>query len=215
MTDTKITALTELATITATDYMVVVDDTGGSPVTKFVQAETVRDFVNPQTRYISIPIKAFHPTTTAGCAALATLEMGTNKQAIEYMAFDKATDENAEISFPMPPNWNGGAIYCTAYWLHPATTTNFGVVWGFKSRSYADGDALDQAFGTAVLVTDTGGTTSDCYISPETAAITPAGSPAGGQKIDLVVYRDANHATDDTLAVDAYLTDVLVRYTVS
>ena len=176
---------------------------------------TTPSLLFPKTRYISIPIKAFHPTTTAGCAALATLEMGTNKQAIEYMAFDAATDENAEISFPMPPNWDGGVIYCTPYWIHPAAVTNFGVVWGFKGRAYANDDALDQAFGTAVLVSDTGGTTSDCYIAPETAAITLAGSPAGGQKIDLVVYRDANHATDDTLAVDAYLTDVLVRYTVS
>ena len=211
----KISAYDEMTVLTADDLFVMVNAPGSTPVTKKITAETVRDFVNPQTRYISIPIKAFHPTTTAGCAALTSLEMSTNKQTIEYMAFDKDTDENAEISFPMPPNWDGGAIYCTPYWTHPATTTNFGVVWGFKGRAYANDDALDQAFGTAVLVSDTGGTTSDCYIGPETAAITLAGSPAGGQKIDLVVYRDANHATDDTLAVDAYLTDVLVRYTVS
>lgn len=213
MTDYTISALpTERTAPIATDRLAIDNrDNPLVPVTEYIKLSTLHAYGN---RYISLPVKALHPTTTAGCASLATIEMGTNKQTIEYLAFDKDTDENAEISFVMPPNWDGGVIYCTPYWAHPAAAT-FGVVWGFKGRSYADGDSLDQAFGTAVLVSDTGGTTSDIYIAPETAAITLAGTPAGGQKIDLVVYRDANHATDDTLNADAYLTDVLIKYTVS
>jgi len=215
MTDKKIPALTEKTTLAATDLLIIEDMADpDNTVTKKVTAETVRDFVNPQTRYASIPAKAFHPAVTAGCGVLVALEMGTNKQAIEYLPFDKDTDENAEISFVMPPNWDGGTITCTPYWMHPATTTNFKVSWGFKGRAYANDDAFDQAFGTAVTSYDTGGTTYDTYTGPETAAITFAGTPAGGQKVVLRVYRDADDATNDTLAVDAYLTDVLIKYTV-
>lgn len=214
--DKKITALTEKATLAATDYLVIEDRaTPEVPETKFIQSETLRDFVNPQTRYAYISAKALHPSITAGCASLSTQEMSTNKQVIEYLAFDASTDENAEIEIVMPPTWDGGVIYCTPYWTHPATTTNFKVSWGFKGRAYANDDAMDQAFGTAVTSYDTGGTTYDHYAGPETTAITLAGTPAGGQSIILRVYRDADDATNDTLAVDAWLKGFMLRYTVS
>ena len=49
-----------------------------------------------------------------------------------------------------------------------------------------------------------GGTTDSLYISPESSAITVAGTPAAG---DMVFFRIARVATDgaDTLAVDARL----------
>ena len=96
--------------------------------------------------------------------------------------------------------------------MHAATTSDFAVVWGIEGRCYANDAALDQAVGTAVTVTDTGGTTTDLYISAATGAITWAGSPAAGQLINLTVFRKAADGSD-TLAVDARLIGVQLNYT--
>ena len=152
------------------------------------------------------------PSTTGGCAAAALLELSSNKQNLYYTAFDKDADEFCEWTVVMPDNYDGGTVTAQFYWAHPATTTNFGVVWGLQGRAYANDDALDQAWGTAAIVSDTGGTTSDVYVTAATGAVTLAGSPAGGQLVQLRAYRDANHATDDTLAVDAYLLAVKIEY---
>lgn len=149
--------------------------------------------------------------TTAGCAAATQSEMATNKQNIKTLDFDKDTEEHADFTFAMPSDYDGGTVTAKFLWMHPATTTNFAVVWGIEGRCYADGDALDQAMGTAVTVTDTGGTTNDVYISPATAAITWAGAPAAGQLINLTVFRKAADGAD-TLAVDAKLIGVQLTY---
>jgi hypothetical protein len=151
------------------------------------------------------------PKTTGGCAAAATSEMGTNKQNLKTLDFDKDTEEHADFTFALPSDYNGGTMTAKFFWMHPATTTNFAAVWGIEGRCYANDDALDQAVGTAVTVTDTGGTTSDVYISDATAAVTWAGTPAAGQLINLTVYRKAADAAD-TLAVDAKLIGVQLTY---
>ncbi len=163
------------------------------------------------TSQIFLSAGAAVPKTTAGCAAAAQSEMATNRQNLKTLDFDKDTEEHADFTFAMPSDYDGGTVTAKFLWMHPATTTNFGVVWGIEGRCYADGDALDQAVGTAVHVTDTGGTTDDVYISPATAAITWAGTPAAGQLINLTVFRKAADAAD-TLAVDAKLVGVQLTY---
>jgi hypothetical protein len=68
----------------------------------------------------------------------------------------------------------------------------------------SDDDAGDVAFGSGQTSTDTGGTTNDIYIGPESSNITVAGSPATG---DLVMFRISRLPANasDTLAVDARL----------
>jgi hypothetical protein len=65
-----------------------------------------------------------------------------------------------------------------------------------------DDDAQDAAPGTAVLLTDTGGTTDDFYTTPESSAITIGGSP---QEMDYIQIRVRRVPADvgDTCAVDA------------
>ena len=50
MTDTKGSALTELTALTATDYLIVVDDTGGTPVTKRITAANVDTYFDTLTK---------------------------------------------------------------------------------------------------------------------------------------------------------------------
>ena len=50
------------------------------------------------------------------------------------------------------------------------------------------------------VVTDTGGTANRLYVSPETPAMTVAGTPADGDTVFFRVYRKAADAAD-TLAI--------------
>jgi hypothetical protein len=152
------------------------------------------------------------PSQTSGCAYAAQLELGTNKESLYYLAFDPATTEYAQATVIMPSDWDAGTVTGTFYWTHPATTTDFDVRWLCQGNSYGNDDALDLAWSGAQAVVDTGGTTSDIYITSATSAITIAGTPAANELVQFRVYRDAANLTD-TLAVDAYLLGVLITFT--
>lgn len=154
---------------------------------------------------------AFVPTETNG-AELETTETATNGVMLDGLLFDAATRENAQFSVLMPKSWDAGGLIAEFVWTHPATTTNFGVTWGLEAVAFADDDALDTAFGTAVEVSDTGGTTEDFYKSPETGALTVAGSPGAEELVVFQIYRDPTDGSD-TMAVDAKLLGVKLHYT--
>lgn len=160
-----------------------------------------------------IPAAAMISRTTTGAEA-ATTELATNDVMLETMNFDTAADEHVQFSFTMPKNWNAGTVSAVFYWSHPSTATNFGVAWAIQAVAFANDDALDTAFGTAVVTTDTGGTTDDLYISAESAAVTIAGTPAAEEMAYFQVYRDVSDAGDD-LAVDARLHGVRIFYDVT
>lgn len=149
---------------------------------------------------------------TAGAAAGNQVEMATNKQTLKYISFVDAADSFAEWGLIMPADYNGGTITAAFYWMHPATTVNFGVGWGLKGRAYGDNEALDQAWGTEVVTTDTGGTTSNIYISAVSGNITLAGTPVANEFVQFRTRRAWENA-GDTMAVAAYLLGILLTYT--
>lgn len=186
-------------------------DPAGAFATVKLRFADVEADVAAITKQMYLSAGAGVPKTTGGCSAATQVELGTNKQNFRVLDFDKDTEEHADFAFALPSDYNGGTMTAQFYWMHPATTTNFAVVWGIEGRCYADDAALDQAVGTAVTVTDTGGTTTDLYISPATGAITWAGSPVAGQLINLTVFRKAADGAD-TLAVDARLIGIQLNY---
>jgi hypothetical protein len=132
---------------------------------------------------IWVPASAMYGRTTNGAAA-GVVETSTNKVMIRTLDFDTATQEFAQFAIQMPKGWDEGTIVAQFVWSHAATTTNFGVVFGIEAAAFANDDGLDAlAFGTAQTATDTGGTTNDLYISPETNAMTVAGSPGAGNTL--------------------------------
>jgi len=160
---------------------------------------------------IWVPAGAMTARTTNG-AESGSMEEATNDVMTKYLAFDTATSEGAQFMVQMPKSWDEGTIVTQFVWTHPATTTNFGVKWGIRAVAFANDDALDSAFGTEQEVADTGGTTSDVYISDETSAMTVAGTPAAEELVCFEVYRDPADVAD-TMAVDAYLIGVKLHYT--
>ncbi len=162
---------------------------------------------------IPVPAGSMTPNTTDG-AASSSVEMTTNKNMFVTLDFDSSTSESAQFSIPMPDSWNEGTITFRPIWSHPATVTNFGVVWELSAVAVSDGDAGDVAFGTGQTSTDTGGTTDDIYIGPESSAITVAGSPATGDFVMFKVSRLPANGSD-TMAVDARLHGIKLFITTS
>jgi hypothetical protein len=116
--------------------------------------------------------------------------------------FDQTTQESAQFLIPMPSSWNESTVTFQACWT--AASGTGGVAWDLAGLALSDDDALDQAFGTEQVVTDTLIATGDVHWTAESSAITIAGTPAAN---DLVIFRvrrvPANGS--DTLNADAKL----------
>lgn len=173
--------------------------------------DQVKTYVGSVLNSIWVPAAAMRPSSSGGCAALALVATTSNRPDISTLDFDNTTAEYAQFWVRMPKNWDEGTITATFYWSHASTTTNFGVRWGIQGVAISNDDTIDVAYGTAQEVTDTGGTTSDLYVSDATSAITIGGTPAVGDMVAFRVYRDPANA-GDTMAIDARLHGVAIFY---
>lgn len=208
MADTKVSAMTNASALTGPEEVHGVQ----SAADVAISMTQIKTFVGAANlRSLWLPASAIRPSATGGCAALALTAQTANRPDLSYLAFDSTTAEYAQFWVAFPKSWDEGTVTARFYWTHPSTTTNFGVRWGLQGVSVSDDDALDVAYGTAQEVTDTGGTTSDLYISAATSAITIAGTPAVDDMVAFRVYRDPVNA-GDTMAVDAYLKGVRIFY---
>jgi len=175
-----------------------------------VEGQSIGPNLGQQT--IWVPAGAMTARTTNG-AGSGSVETSTNKVMLRSLDFDTTTQEFAQFAIQMPKGWNESTLICQFVWSHPATTTNFGVVWAIEAVAFANDDAADTAFGTAVQVADTGGTTNDIYISDETGALTVAGTPGAEEWVVFQVKRVPSDGSD-TMAVDARLHGVKIHYTI-
>ena len=149
-----------------------------------------------------IPIMAgsMQPSASGGSGVLSNIATSANQPDVQTLNFHQSTQQHCQFAIPFPKRWNRGTITARFRWSHASTTTNFGCVWGIQAVAVSDNEAINQAYGTAVEVTDTGGTTNRLYVSPETSAMTVAGTPADGDTVFFRVYRKAADAAD-TLAI--------------
>lgn len=207
MADQKVTALAEETAALTSDILYIVDDPGGTPISKKI---TIANLFAAKTGEIFLTAGGGWPSTTLGSSANTQTEYVTNDVDLFSLDFNETTDEFAQWTVWMPDDWDAGTITAKFSWT--AATGSGDVIWGLQGISYADSDPIDVAWGTAQVVTDTLLTAADIHYSPTTAAITLAGSPAAGELIQLRVYRDAD-AGGDNLTADARLLGVKVLYT--
>lgn len=162
----------------------------------------------------SIPIMAggMLPSISGGAGAHSGVASGSNLPDIWYLAFPDAADRYAQFAIPMPKKWDEGTVTFKPIWSHSSTATNFTVVWSLQAVAIGNDDTIAASYGAAQTSTDTGGTTDDLYVGPESSAITIAGTPAAE---DVVFFRLARLGTDgsDNLAVDARLHGIILYYT--
>lgn len=161
---------------------------------------------------IWVPAGAMSPSTSGGCAALATIASAANQPDIQSLDFDPTTQEYAQFSLRMPKSWDEGTITFAPVWSHASTATNFGVVWELQAVGVSDDDPIAASFGTAQTSADTGGTTNDVYIGPESSAITVAGTPQAEDLVFLRVSRATGNGSD-TMAIDARLHGITIYVT--
>lgn len=158
-----------------------------------------------------IPAAAMIARSTNG-AAPGTVEMPSNRNMFKTLDFDTTTPEFAQFEIHFPKSWNLATVAFQPVWSHAATSANFGVVWSLAGVARSDDDPGDVAFGTAQTSADTGGTTNDIYIGPESSAIAIDGAPATGDTVQFQISRAVSDA-GDTMAIDARLHGVRLFYT--
>lgn len=171
------------------------------------------------TGYIPLPPLAWYPADgTAGSAApeLATVVTSdaTDPQARWFQwLFDAATDEHVMTQFVLPGNYSSSPVLKVYYKMASATSGK--VKWGAKIMALSDGDAQDMdsdEFSTAntnfATVPGTAG-----YLDVVTITLSNTDSWAIGDHVVMVLYRDADDATDDTAAGDAEFVGADLQYT--
>jgi hypothetical protein len=148
------------------------------------------------------------PTTTAGCASSTTVEAGTNDIDYDVLDFDKASDENAFANFQMPDSWDGGVVQFRYTWTSAGGSAAETVVLELSGRSFANDDAIDQAAGTPIEVSDALIATGDIHTSSWSGDVTLTGATAG-EWVHVELMRDVS---EDNLDSDARLIALQVRY---
>lgn len=157
---------------------------------------------------VFIPAAAWLPRTTSGPARGST-ELSTNKIMVPSLDYDASAQEYAQFAVWLPKSWDLSNLAYRVAWT-TATGTG-GVTWSLAARAYSDDDALDQAMGTPVLVADTRIADNDLHISPESGALSAAGSAA---EMDLVIFELSRAVADggDTKTGDARMLGVHLYY---
>lgn len=161
-------------------------------------------------RHVFWPAGAAIPNTTNG-AATGTVEAGTNKNMYDVFDFDSATSESVQFVGNLE-HWGAGTIKAKAVWTYAGSPGGTNVQWSVSARAYANDDAIDQAFGTAQVISDDKIAAGDAHITGATPAITVGGTPANGQPVIVRVARDV---ANDDLAADARLLGIIIEYTES
>jgi hypothetical protein len=83
-----------------------------------------------------------------------------------------------------------------------------------QALAVSDGDPIDAAWGTAIVITDNAQSTAgEVYRSAQSAAVTIAGTPAEGDVIFFRLFRDVSDA-EDTMAEDLRLIGIQIFYTI-
>ena len=149
------------------------------------------------------------PTTTIGCGGPTRVEAGTNDVDYFALEFDTTTEERSFWNVQMPDNYDGGTVTAQFVWTNAGGGAAETVVWGIKALSLNNDEAIDQAYGAEITVSDTWIAQGDVHISDESSAITLAGTPAAGE---YVIFNVGRKTGSDTLTGDARLLAVRIKY---
>lgn len=210
MADSRISDLSAIAAVLSTTEFPA--NAGGSSkkatglqVSEFVETQ----IVGKKSQWFNFP--DFVPATTNG-PAVGTLETATNKVNYKTYDFDATTEESVHFNWQIPKRWDKGTVLFRVWWSSTATDTD-GVAWGLQAISLSDNEAIDTAFGTAVVVTDDAQSAAgELYVTAESSDVTIGGSPAEGDLVFFKLFRKVSDGDDD-MTEDARLIGVTLIWT--
>lgn len=141
---------------------------------------------------------------------------GTESAPKKFMltaAFDAAADEHLWFQFRVPADYASGGTVKLLWMANSASANN--VVWGSRIGAITPADAdtpVEHAEAAASTTTTAGNATEARRLIETSITLANLDSIAAGDLAFLLVYRDADNASD-TLAVDAELITVSLEYT--
>lgn len=173
----------------------------------------VRDNINALISKFAFYVdgQAVRPDLTNGCDAAIDQTLTASQPLLMGAGFSGTADQFAQFKIPLPKAWNASTVTFRVRWT--SVTAGAGnVVWSLQGAASSDGDAINQAYGTAVNVTDAFTSTNKEHVTAESAAVTIAGTPA---KQDTLYFRVARLATNvsDTKVEKCYLLGVEIFVT--
>jgi len=164
---------------------------------------------------IWVPAKNMFPSSTAG-ADMEDADYSSNVMTHVVALFAGLTaDENAEFTLVLPEEWNLGTIKAKVYWAPGDSAANVGefVRFSLAAGALSNDDAIDTALGSAQTMDDAVIADDDMHVTPASAAITIAGTPALNDLIHFKLTRDYDYAGAGTaMDVDARVFGVLIQY---
>lgn len=164
---------------------------------------------------IFIPASYMMPNETNGANPVEN-EYATNDLMRAYINFDGATEQYVSFDWVFPEGWDRSTVKAKFYWSSAAgSTAGDTVEWEIKAVAVGNDDALDVAYGTAQVVSDTllADGISDLHITAATPALTVGGTPALGDMVNFKISR--NVGGTDNMAENARLFGVLIQYLIS
>jgi hypothetical protein len=160
---------------------------------------------------IWVPANAMTPTASNGCSILTTVETTAGRPDMNVLDFDSSSDEHAQFTVAFPKSWNEGTVTFQAFWSSNASTD--GCSWGLQAVAVGDNNTIDVSYGSAVVVDDSAqGAVEEICVTPESSAVTIAGSPAVDELCFFQIFRDVSDANDD-MSADARLHGIKLFYT--
>ena len=191
--------------ISVANVLTMLSVESGADVT---DATNVGSVVNGK-QTIYVPANAMNPTTSNGCADIATVETTSGRPDMYVLDFDKDSDEFAQFTVAFPKSWNLGTVTYQVFWSGIASADD--VDWMVDAVAMNDNETIDVAYGTPVVVTDNAqGAVEELLVSDESSAVTIAGTPADN---DLTYFRIGRDVSGDAMAGDARLHGVKIFFT--
>jgi hypothetical protein len=167
---------------------------------------------------INLPIgAAMLPDGSAGNAGPALVRFqGTEANPKKHFlaaAFDWTVDEHLWWTFRMPPNYASAPLIKLLWMVNAVTAT--AVVWAGRLGAITPADAdtpLEHIPATASVQFASINTIEARRVMETVITLANVDSVAIGDLVFLLIYRDADHASD-TCAVDAELISAALEYT--
>ena len=169
------------------------------------------------TQVIEIDASALYPGGATPAAGLVTKQFGANSQPIRAIQLSDSENQEVYAQFKWN-NWGTKTIKVKAYWFVEndiATPESKTFELDCSGVSLGNFDNIGgTAYGTLQTITDTTDSTAaedKINLSPASASITIAGSPAEGDWVSLKMVRDA--ATDT--AGNVFLAGITIEYSIA
>ncbi len=132
--------------------------------------------------------------------------------------YDQSTDEKAFWQFVVPDSFTASSLTVTVFWTASGGTATQLVDWDVSTNAVTDDDVFDAALdgGTPdATINDALIATGDLHATAAGTITSGNNGWAPGELAIVKVSRDADDATNDTLAADAKLVMVKIEWTAS